>query len=270
MTKLTTLPKPSNDFMRAATTMPSALTDIPNTASSGSDASAPRDAEARADQRRQRQHQARLDRARWRCPPPAWRRRWRRAGSGATSSSLRKPNSRSQTIEIAANMLENSTVIAAIPGTRNDTKSAPAPGQLHRRAQAEAERHQPEERPHQAGDQAAAIAQELHHVAPPERVDDLDHRQPRLRRDGAQARELALGALLPDLAPGQRQEHVVQRRPADADPAERRAIGRQQLDDEGVPLLDQERQPAVGGVLVMPYFSDSSARQRRPDRRCAR
>ena len=44
-------------------------------------------------------------------------------GIGATSSSLRKPNSRSQTIEIAANMLENSTVIAAIPGTRNDTKS---------------------------------------------------------------------------------------------------------------------------------------------------
>jgi hypothetical protein len=47
-------------------------------------------------------------------------------GIGATSSSLRKPNSRSQTIEIAANMLANSTVIVAIPGTRNETKSVPA------------------------------------------------------------------------------------------------------------------------------------------------
>ena len=51
-------------------------------------------------------------------------------GMGATSSSLRKPNSRSQTIEMAANMLENSTVIVASPGTRNDTKSGPAPGSL--------------------------------------------------------------------------------------------------------------------------------------------
>ena len=42
-------------------------------------------------------------------------------GIGATSSSFRKPNSRSQTIEMAANMLENSTVIAASPGTRNET-----------------------------------------------------------------------------------------------------------------------------------------------------
>jgi hypothetical protein len=54
-------------------------------------------------------------------------------------------------------MLENSTVIAAIPGTRNDTKSAPArAGQLDRRAQAEAERDQPQERPHHAGDQGCA------------------------------------------------------------------------------------------------------------------
>ena len=42
-------------------------------------------------------------------------------GTGATSSSLRNPNSRSQTIEMAANMLAKSTVIAASPGTRNET-----------------------------------------------------------------------------------------------------------------------------------------------------
>ena len=41
MTKLTTQPNPSNDFMRAATMMPSAFTDIPKIASSGSEASAP-------------------------------------------------------------------------------------------------------------------------------------------------------------------------------------------------------------------------------------
>src|SRR6188508_3086280 len=66
-------------------------------------------------------------------------------------------------------------------------------------------------------------------------------------RDRAQARELTLGPLLADLAPGQRQEHVVQCRAANADPTQRRAIGGQQLDDEGVPFLDQKRQAAVDG-----------------------
>ena len=85
-------------------------------------------------------------------------------GIGATSNSLRKPNSRSQTIEIAANMLANSTVIAAIPGTRNETKSSPAARRLH---EGEADPNATSQRNGRTMlvIRLRAVAQELHHVS---------------------------------------------------------------------------------------------------------
>ena len=101
-------------------------------------------------------------------------------GTGATSISRRKPNSRSQTIEMPAKIAVNSVEVATMPGNRNVLKSTPPVAERVSAGQAAAQHEQQQQRLGQPGDQPALRPDEPDHLPLP---DDLDRAQ-RVRRAG--------------------------------------------------------------------------------------